>query len=150
MSLRTSDRCHWFAAPRLDGNSLVLLPRCLKIRGIATPVCALVRNDRLFSNSPCFLCSVDRRCWLALFPPGRQAGIWFSNTRRDCKHWQSRPLLQSSALLPRAWNKRGHMLRFKCWYYDQAIQDGCEDRIKRLLPDRLPDEIQTLYDHAHQ
>ena len=25
------------------------------------------------------------------------------------------------------------MLRFKCWYYDQAIQDGSEDRIKSLL-----------------
>ena len=63
MSLRTSDRRHWCGtprvfpsgtAPRLNGNSLVLLPRCLKIRGIATPVCGLVRNDRLFSNSPCF------------------------------------------------------------------------------------------------
>ena len=42
------------------------------------------------------------------------------------------------------------MLRFKCWYYDQAIQDGSEDRIKSLLPDHLPDEIQSLYDHAHQ
>ena len=40
------------AVPRLDGNSLVLRPRCLKIRGIATPACALVRNDRAFSNSP--------------------------------------------------------------------------------------------------
>ena len=40
------------AAPRLNGNRLVLLPRCLKIRGIATPACALVRNDRAFSNSP--------------------------------------------------------------------------------------------------
>ena len=40
------------AAPRLNGNSLALLPRCLKIRGIATPACALVRNDRAFSNSP--------------------------------------------------------------------------------------------------
>ena len=40
------------AAPPLDGNSLVLRPRCLKIRGIATPACALVRNDRAFSNSP--------------------------------------------------------------------------------------------------
>ena len=29
-----------------------LLPRCLKIRGIATPARALVRNDRAFSNSP--------------------------------------------------------------------------------------------------
>ena len=40
------------AAPRLNGNRLVLLPRCLKIQGIATPACALVRNDRAFSNSP--------------------------------------------------------------------------------------------------
>ena len=31
---------------------MVLRPRCLKIRGIATPACALVRNDRAFSNSP--------------------------------------------------------------------------------------------------
>ena len=42
------------------------------------------------------------------------------------------------------------MLRFKCWYYEQAIKDGGEDRIKSLLPNRLPDEIQSLYDHAHQ
>ena len=42
------------------------------------------------------------------------------------------------------------MLRFKCWYYEQAIKDGGEDRIKSLLPYRLPDEIQSLYDHAHQ
>ena len=42
------------------------------------------------------------------------------------------------------------MLTFKCWYYEQAIKDGGEDRIKSLLPDRLPDEIQSLYDHAHQ
>ena len=47
-------------------------------------------------------------------------------------------------------NKVLDMLRFKCWYYDQAIQDGSEDRIKSLLPDHLPDDIQLLYDHAHQ
>lgn len=42
------------------------------------------------------------------------------------------------------------MLKFKCWYYEQAMQDGNEDRLKRLLPDRLPEEIQVLYDNAHQ
>lgn len=41
------------------------------------------------------------------------------------------------------------MVRFKCWYYEQAIQDGNEDRLSELLPDRLPAEIQALYDHAH-
>ena len=47
-------------------------------------------------------------------------------------------------------NRALDMLKFKCWYYDQAIQDGSEDWIKSLLPDHLPDDIQPLYDHAHQ
>lgn len=42
------------------------------------------------------------------------------------------------------------MLKFKCWYYEQAIQDGSEDRIQTMLPDHLPEEIQATYDHAHQ
>ena len=42
------------------------------------------------------------------------------------------------------------MLRFKCWYYDTAIADGNEDRLRELLPDRLPPEIQKLYDNGHR
>ncbi len=42
------------------------------------------------------------------------------------------------------------MIRFKCWYYETAIQDGNEERIQKMLPDQLPDEIQKLYDHAHE
>lgn len=41
------------------------------------------------------------------------------------------------------------MLRFKCWYYDTAMQDGNEERIQEMLPDHLPEEIQVLYDEAH-
>lgn len=41
------------------------------------------------------------------------------------------------------------MLRFKCWYYEQAMHDGNEDRIRQMLPDHLPTEIQAFYDHAH-
>ena len=41
------------------------------------------------------------------------------------------------------------MLKFKCWYYETAIADGNEDRIYEMLPDRLPPDIQKLYDHAH-
>lgn len=41
------------------------------------------------------------------------------------------------------------MLRFKCWYYEQAIQDGGEDRIKALIPDRLPEGIREAYERAH-
>ena len=41
------------------------------------------------------------------------------------------------------------MLRFKCWYYEQAIQDGGEDRLKALIPDDLPDSIRKAYENAH-
>lgn len=42
------------------------------------------------------------------------------------------------------------MIRFKCWYYETAIEDGNEDRIREMMPDHLPDEIQKLYDHANE
>lgn len=42
------------------------------------------------------------------------------------------------------------MLEFKCWYYEKAMTDGNEDGIKDMLPDKLPPEIQKLYDKAHK
>lgn len=42
------------------------------------------------------------------------------------------------------------MLRFKCWYYEQAMKDGNEDRLNEMLPDHLPEDIQQIYDHAHE
>lgn len=42
------------------------------------------------------------------------------------------------------------MIRFKCWYYEQAIRDGNEDRLNEMIPDHLPQEIQKIYDHAHE
>ena len=47
-------------------------------------------------------------------------------------------------------NKILDMLRFKCWYYEQAIQDGSEERIQSLLPSHLPEDIQKIYDNAHR
>ena len=41
------------------------------------------------------------------------------------------------------------MLKFKCWYYEQAIKDGSEDRLKALIPDHLPEGIQKAYENAH-
>ena len=41
------------------------------------------------------------------------------------------------------------MLNFKCWYYERALADGNEDKIKEMLPDKLPSEIQESYDKAH-
>ena len=40
------------------------------------------------------------------------------------------------------------MIRFKCWYYEQALQDGSEERVTRMMPDHLPADIQKLYDDA--
>ena len=40
------------------------------------------------------------------------------------------------------------MIRFKCWYYEQALQDGSEERVTRMMPDHLPAEIQRLHDDA--
>lgn len=41
------------------------------------------------------------------------------------------------------------MLEFKCWYYEKAGADGNEDAINEMLPNKLPDKIQKLYDKAH-
>ena len=42
------------------------------------------------------------------------------------------------------------LLEFKCWYYEAAPADGNEDRIKSMLPDRHPKEIQKLYDKSRK
>lgn len=41
------------------------------------------------------------------------------------------------------------MLKFKCWFYEQATAEGSDERLMGLLPDRLPEEIQRAYAHAH-
>lgn len=40
------------------------------------------------------------------------------------------------------------VIRFKRWYYEQALQDGNEEGICRMLPDGLPEEIQAIYDRG--
>ena len=42
------------------------------------------------------------------------------------------------------------LLKYKCWYYETAIQDGNEDRINRMLPDKLPPAVQAYYDNGHR
>ncbi|MBR3738787.1 MAG: MerR family transcriptional regulator [Eubacterium sp.] len=41
------------------------------------------------------------------------------------------------------------MVKFKCWYYETAIKDGGEEKLNKMLPDKLPKDIQKLYDNAH-
>lgn len=46
-------------------------------------------------------------------------------------------------------NRALAMINFKCWYYETACADGNEERIRSMLPDKLPEDIQALYDYAH-
>ena len=41
------------------------------------------------------------------------------------------------------------MVKFKCWYYETAIKDGGEEKLNKMLPNKLPKDIQKLYDNAH-
>ena len=42
------------------------------------------------------------------------------------------------------------MIEFKCWYYEQAIADGNEDRVKTMSSEDMPDKIRTAYENAHK
>lgn len=42
------------------------------------------------------------------------------------------------------------MIRYKEWYYEQAIKNGNEDRVRAMLPDHLPEEIQIFYNLANE
>ena len=45
--------------------------------------------------------------------------------------------------------RRGGGYRNRKPEYEQAIQDGSEDRLKALIPDNLPKEVKDIYDNAH-
>ncbi len=42
------------------------------------------------------------------------------------------------------------MLKYKCWYYDQAIFDGNENRVRTMTPEQMPEEIRKSYENAHK
>lgn len=75
--------------------------------------------------------------WVAEGPSSYQARKQLFETRRDAVKEEIRQLEKTLA-----------MLEFKCWYYDTAIADGDERRIQAMLPDKLPEAVQALYDKA--
>lgn len=42
------------------------------------------------------------------------------------------------------------MLKFKCWYYEQAIKDGNENRLIPIQLEDMPEEILHAYNNAHK
>lgn len=47
-------------------------------------------------------------------------------------------------------NKALDMINFKCWYYEQAIKDGNEDRLNAMKEEDMPEEIRQAYKNAHE
>ncbi len=47
-------------------------------------------------------------------------------------------------------NKALDMINFKCWYYEQAIKDGNEDRVSAMNEEYMPEEIRKAYKNAHE
>lgn len=43
-----------------------------------------------------------------------------------------------------------NMINYKCWYYDEALKDGTEKRVKAITPNEMPKEIRKYYDNAHK
>lgn len=41
------------------------------------------------------------------------------------------------------------MIKYKCWYYEQAEKFSSEENIHSMLPDKLPKDIQELFDKSH-
>ena len=42
------------------------------------------------------------------------------------------------------------MIRYKCWYYEQAISDGSEERVHSMLPEDMPEEIRQAYENGRR
>jgi len=42
------------------------------------------------------------------------------------------------------------MVKYKCWYYEQAIADGNEDRLHSMAPDHMPHDIRLAYENRQK
>lgn len=42
------------------------------------------------------------------------------------------------------------MIKFKCWYYEQAMEDGNEDRLLSMSPEEMPEHIRKAFENAHR
>ena len=42
------------------------------------------------------------------------------------------------------------MLSYKCWYYEEAIREGNEERLQSMQPEDMPERIRQAYENAHR
>lgn len=59
----------------------------------------------------------------------------FGYAKDDKKHFEAVLEVEIARM-----NRVLDMLRFKCWYYEQAIRDGNEDRLSHLQPEEMPED----------
>lgn len=45
-------------------------------------------------------------------------------------------------------NKVLDMLKYKCWYYDQAIKYGSDELLKNIKPENMPEDIRLAHENA--
>ncbi len=43
-----------------------------------------------------------------------------------------------------------NILKYKCWYYEQAQADGNEERLKKLTAEQVPAELRATYLNLHK
>lgn len=41
------------------------------------------------------------------------------------------------------------MIKYKCWYYDEAIKFGNESKVIAIIPDELPQQVKAFYENSH-
>lgn len=42
------------------------------------------------------------------------------------------------------------MIKYKLWYYEQAMADGNEEKVRGASPEEMPEEIRAAYERAHE
>lgn len=38
------------------------------------------------------------------------------------------------------------LINYKCWYYEEAIKDGNEERLQKMSPEDMPEEIRAAFE----
>lgn len=41
------------------------------------------------------------------------------------------------------------LIKYKCWYYGEAVKDGTEKRVKATAPENMPEEIRAAFENSH-
>ena len=41
------------------------------------------------------------------------------------------------------------MIKYKCWYYEQALKDNGEERVRSMTAEEMPEEVQEAYINSH-